>query len=248
LVEDGGGRYALRYWVGAPHLEAVFAEIHRRLDHIRARGVPVPRVIAAGHVGPAYVELSEYVDGAPPQDSDAHLIDGVLAVLRSMRHAALEDGTAWGRWLLASIDDDARNFFRPSKLRAVGGEAAAILSAAQEIMGRFAAGDLVARDIVHGDFGLGNVLARWRHRRRGRLVRLPRRVRVFRCHRTLVGARRRRRRPVRPGARPPQTRLVAAGGAGDLHGALRGPECRVGAWDRSAGRRICTRVERARHR
>ena len=160
LVEDDSGRYALRYWLGAAHLEAVFAEIHRRLDRIRARGVPVPRVIAAGHVGPAYVELSEWVDGAPPRDIDGPLIDGVLAVHQSMRHAAVGDGTTWGPWLLASIDDDARNFFRPSKLRTAGGEGAAILSAAQKIMRRFAPGGLIALDIVHGDFGLGNVLAR----------------------------------------------------------------------------------------
>ena len=52
------------------------------------------------------------------------------------------------------------NFFRPAKLRTAGGEGAVILSAAQELMERFAPGDLVARDVVHGDFGLGNVLAR----------------------------------------------------------------------------------------
>jgi aminoglycoside phosphotransferase (APT) family kinase protein len=160
LVEDDGGRYALRYWVGPADLAAVFAEIHRRLDRLRARSVPVPRVIAAGHVGSAYVELSEWIDGTAPQGSDARLIDGALAILRAMRHAAVGDGADWGRWLLASIDDGARNFFRPSRLRAAGGEGAAILSAAQGLMGRFAPGDLVARDIVHGDFGLGNVLAR----------------------------------------------------------------------------------------
>jgi Ser/Thr protein kinase RdoA (MazF antagonist) len=160
LVEDGGGRYALRYWAGPAALEAVFAEINRRLDRLRLRGVPVPRVVGAGHVGPAYVEVSEWVDGAPPQEPDDRLIDGALAVLRAMRGAALGDGAAWGRWLLASIDDDARNFFRPARLRAAGGEGAAILSAAQEVMGRYAQGDLLARDVVHGDLGLGNVLAR----------------------------------------------------------------------------------------
>ena len=160
LVEDDGGRYALRYWVGAAHLEAVFAEIHRRLDRVRLGGVPVPRVAAAGHVGTAYAELSEWIDGEPPRHLDDRLIDGALAILRSMRDAALGDGTAWGPWLLASIDDAARDFFRPAKLRTAGGEAAEILSAAQAIMGRFAPDHLTARDIVHGDFGLGNVLAR----------------------------------------------------------------------------------------
>ena len=160
LVEDEGGRSALRYWPGDAHLEAVFAEIHRRLDHLRARGVPIPRVVHADHVGLAYVELAEYVDGAPPERLDGELIDGALSLLRSMRQAAVGDGDAWGPWLLTSIEDDARNFFRPGKLRAAGGEGGAILSAAQEIMGRFTVSDLVAEDIVHGDFGLGNVLVR----------------------------------------------------------------------------------------
>ncbi|CAA9290846.1 MAG: hypothetical protein AVDCRST_MAG77-4662 [uncultured Chloroflexi bacterium] len=160
-VEDDaeGERYALRYWLGAAHLEAVFAEIYQRLDRIRVRGVPVPRSIA-GHVGPAYVELAEWMDGAPPRETDDQLIDSVLAVLRSMRHAAVGDGAAWGPWLLSSIADEARDFFRPAKLRTAGGEGAAILSAAQGIMRRFAPGDLMAEDIVHGDFGLANVLAR----------------------------------------------------------------------------------------
>lgn len=161
-VEDDavGERYALRYWPGAGHLETVFAAIHQRLDRIRARGVPVPRTIAAGHVGPAYVELAEWIDGEPPRDSDVRLVDGALAVLRAMRQCALGDGSAWGSWLLESIEDDAHSFFRPAKLRAAGGEGAAILSAAQAIMRRLAPSDLVAEDIVHGDFGLGNVLAR----------------------------------------------------------------------------------------
>jgi hypothetical protein len=128
-------------------IEAVFVEIRRRLDRLRARGVPVPRVVAAGHVGPAYVELAEWVDGA-------------LALLRSIRHAAVGDGAGWGPWLLTSIHDDAVRLFKPAKLLAVGGKGAAILSAAQAVMGRFAPGDLIARDLVHGDFGLGNVLAR----------------------------------------------------------------------------------------
>lgn len=160
FVEDDGGRYALRYWGGPADLEAVFVAIHRRLDQIRARGVPVPRVIAAGHVGPAYVELTEFIDGEPPQEIDDHLIDSALAVLQSMKGATVGDGAAWGRWLLTSIDDNARNFFRPAKLRTAGGEGAALLSAAQEIMSRFTPGDLIARDIVHGDFGLGNILTR----------------------------------------------------------------------------------------
>jgi aminoglycoside phosphotransferase (APT) family kinase protein len=160
LVEDGAGRYALRYWAGPAEIEAVFVEIHRRLDRLRVRGVPVPRVVAAGHVGPAYVELAELVDGAPPLEADARLVDGALALLRAMRHAAVGDGAEWGRWLLSSIDDDTRNFFRPGKLRDAGGEGAALLSAAQGLMGRFAPDDLAAQDLVHGDFGLGNVLAR----------------------------------------------------------------------------------------
>jgi Ser/Thr protein kinase RdoA (MazF antagonist) len=62
--------------------------------------------------------------------------------------------------LTAASSRWGRHLFRPSKLRTAGGEGAATLSAAQEVMGRFAPGDLVAQDIVHGDFGLGNVLAR----------------------------------------------------------------------------------------
>ena len=159
-VEDAGGRYALRYWRGPATIAAVFDEIYRRLDHIRARGVPVPRIIAAGHVGPAYVELAEWVDGESPRESDDRLVDGALATLGLIRHATLGDGTRWATWLLASIDDDAVNFFRPGTLRTAGGEGAAILSAAQEVMRQYAPSDLVAQDVVHGDFGLGNVLAR----------------------------------------------------------------------------------------
>jgi hypothetical protein len=97
LVEDGGGRYALRYWVGPAAIGAVFVEIHRRLERLRARGVPVPRIAAAGHVGPAYVELAEWVDGTPPRAGDDRLIDGALALLRSMRHAAV---SLWRRLLI----------------------------------------------------------------------------------------------------------------------------------------------------
>jgi hypothetical protein len=160
LVEGSDGRYAFRYWLVRPETEAVFVEIRRRLDHIRLRGVPVPHVVAAGYVGEAYAELWELVDGAPPKQVNGALIDGALEVLRLMQGTALEGGTEWARWLLTSIDDGTRNFFRPGKLREAGGESAEILSAAQQVMGRYAPEDLTARDIVHGDFGLGNVLSR----------------------------------------------------------------------------------------
>jgi hypothetical protein len=95
-VEDDGGRYALRYWPGPAAIETVFVEIHRRLDRIRARGVPVPRTVAAGHVGPGYVELAEWIDGEAPQKPDDRLVEGALAVLRSMRGCAVGDGAEWG--------------------------------------------------------------------------------------------------------------------------------------------------------
>jgi aminoglycoside phosphotransferase (APT) family kinase protein len=161
-VEDdrNGKRYALRYWAGPAGLEAVFSEIYRRLDVIRSSGVPVPRIIDAGYVGSAFVELAEWVDGEQPLVLDDSLIEGALDVLRPMRQCALAEGTQWGEWLLSSLDDDTRNFFRPGKLREAGGDGAAILSAAQAVMARFTLDDLTARDIVHGDFGLGNMLTR----------------------------------------------------------------------------------------
>jgi hypothetical protein len=159
VQDDAGVRFAFRYWAGGAPATGVFSEIHRRLDVLREGGVPIARLLGTGPVGCDYVEVAEWVDGSVPEDTTPAHVAAALDVTRLMRGAAIGDGPV-SAWLLSSIDDEAVGFGRPARLLDAGPRGVALLRAAQANMREISPADLTASDIVHCDFGLGNMLFR----------------------------------------------------------------------------------------
>src|SRR5688500_11869481 len=60
---------AFRFWTGAASAGRVFARIYARLEVLRAAGVLIPSVVAAGPAGEDFVELTEWVDGEEAENT-----------------------------------------------------------------------------------------------------------------------------------------------------------------------------------
>jgi hypothetical protein len=123
------------------------------VDKARAAGVPTPRQELAAHVDGVRVLVQQRLPGLPPQHTDAHLIEQMIAV--NDRFAGLLADTA-PRPAELYLSTDGPGFCLHEPLAAYSPRTARLLDWVHEVgaSGSIMIGD----DLTHMDFHPGNVL------------------------------------------------------------------------------------------
>ncbi|AHI00237.1 hypothetical protein GCM10010174_83440 [Kutzneria viridogrisea] len=154
----GSGRFIVK-WTRHPapwqdHVAGVTTALRRRR-------YPAPRIIAADEVDGLSYLVQEKLPGTPPQELDADQLESLISVVEMHRDGArgLERrGLGWGEQVQRDLADPEHWSLRK---RALAGHSPLGARLVADIARRAAALDvsgLPEQDIVHGDFGLGNLL------------------------------------------------------------------------------------------
>jgi aminoglycoside phosphotransferase (APT) family kinase protein len=144
-----------------PQRDDQLARTVRVVDALRRAGYPAPAYLHVGRApdGTAYY-VQQFLEGEPVADVTAGLLDQILALnaLQANRDARRIAGDQdWSRHVHCVVFED-ESHWAPA-MRAHSPDTAALLEALQALTRSLAGFTLPAGDIVHSDFGPGNVLA-----------------------------------------------------------------------------------------
>ena len=170
LVNPDRGRAVLKR-AARPQRDDQLARTVRVVDALRSVGYPAPAYLHVGRApdGSSYY-VQQFLEGEPVADITAGLLDQILALnaLQANRDARRLAGKQdWSRHVHDAVfggfggqSGQARTMRTMRAMRAHSDDAAALLEAVQALTRPLAGITLPADDIVHSDFGPGNVLAR----------------------------------------------------------------------------------------
>jgi len=160
LVDLHGTRAVLKLGT-QPQRDDQLARTARIVDALRSVGYPAPAYPHVGRApdGAAYY-VQQFLEGEAVVDVTAGLLDQILAfnALQANRAARLlAPDQDWSRHVHQVVFGDEPRW--APKLRAHSAETAALLETLQALTRPLAGVSLPSEDIVHSDFGPGNVLA-----------------------------------------------------------------------------------------
>ena len=160
LVDIDGSRAVLKR-AARPQRDDQLARTVRVVDALRHVGYPAPAYLHVGSApdGTAYY-VQQFLEGEPVADVTAGLLDQILAfnALQANRDARRIAGDQdWSRHVHCVVFEDEAHW--APAMRAHSADTAALVEALQALTRSLAGVALPADDVVHSDFGPGNVLA-----------------------------------------------------------------------------------------
>ncbi len=167
-LADPGGRRAVLKRAARPQRPDQLARTVRVVDELRSVGYPAPAYLHVGRTpdGTSYY-VQQFLEGEPVADITASLLDQILALnaLQANRDARRLAGEQdWSRHVHSVVFGGESGRTRTMRaMRAHSDDTAALLDAIQALIRPLSGVTLPADDIVHSDFGPGNVLARDGH-------------------------------------------------------------------------------------
>jgi aminoglycoside phosphotransferase (APT) family kinase protein len=155
----GRGRYVVK-WTCYPDLwPCEVAEVTARL---RSRRYPAPRVIAADRLDGIAFYVQEKLPGGPSDELDVDQLEQIIDLVELHDGAArgLSSGQAlpWGEQIHRDLADPDHWTPRKRALAAHSQRGADLVRDIERLAGRLDLSQLPADDVVHGDYGLGNML------------------------------------------------------------------------------------------
>ena len=156
----GRGRYVVK-WTWHPHLwPHNVGEVTARLRSLR---YPAPRVIAADRLDGIAFYVQEKLPGSPSDELDEDQLEQLIELVDlhagAARGLSSPGGTLpWGEQIVRDLADPGHWTPRKQALVAYSPRAADLVAAIERQAGRLDLARLPADDVVHGDFGLGNML------------------------------------------------------------------------------------------
>jgi len=161
VVWPPAGRGVLKRFVEPAHRASVLRALPL-VEHLAARGFPVPRVALCAASPEALVIVQTWCPGAAATVIDHSLVDDVLALRPLQAGLAGEaSGESWGSFVLRAT----RHGLRPEEgyclhapLQEHSARAADLLQRVRRCVDGMAPDDFVARDVTHGDLHHGNIL------------------------------------------------------------------------------------------
>ena len=144
-----------------PQRDEQLARTVRVVDALRSVGYPAPEYVHVGRApdGTAYY-VQQFLEGEPVADVTAGLLEQILALnaLQANRDARRIAGDQdWSRHVHCVVFED-ESHWAPA-MRAHSADTAALVEALQALTRSLAGVALPSDDVVHSDFGPGNVLA-----------------------------------------------------------------------------------------
>ena len=144
-----------------PQRDEQLARTVRVVDALRSVGYPAPEYLHVGRApdGTAYY-VQQFLEGEPVADVTAGLLDQILALnaLQANRDARRIAGDQdWSRHVHCVVFEDESHWAPAMRAHPAG--TAALLEALQALTRSLAGVALPSDDVVHSDFGPGNVLA-----------------------------------------------------------------------------------------
>lgn len=157
---SGRGRYVVK-WTWHPHLwQHDVAELTVRLRTLR---YPAPRVIAADRLHDMAFYVQEKLPGAPSDELDVDQLEQIIDLVEL--HAGAARGLSspastlpWGEQILRDLADPGHWTPRKQALAAHSPRGADLVRDIARQAVRLDLSRLPADDVVHGDYGLGNML------------------------------------------------------------------------------------------
>jgi len=161
VVWPPAGRGVLKRFIEPAHRASV-ARALPLVEHLAARGYPVPRVAFSAASPDALVVVQTWCPGAAADVIDHSLVDDVLA-LRTLQVAVGEEATgeSWGAFVLRATRQGLRpdeGFCLHAPLQEHSARTARLLQRVGRCVDGMAPTDFVARDVTHGDLHHGNIL------------------------------------------------------------------------------------------
>jgi aminoglycoside phosphotransferase (APT) family kinase protein len=154
LVRLPSGKLAvLSSW--PPGSAARAGEVGDLLDRLRVRGYPAPAYLAVVDCGDIVAVVQEFVAGTPPPTADPVLVQALLQ-LNDRQRSVLPAAT--GGLAELHLRSDGPGYCLHEPLRRYSGETAALRERVHRIGDELPDTVGSGRDVVHGDFHLGNVL------------------------------------------------------------------------------------------
>ena len=138
-----------------PGSAARAGEVGDLVDRLRDRGYPAPAYLAVVDCDDVVAVVQEYVAGTPPPTADPVLVQALLDLNECQRSVLLTATGGTGDLYLRS---DGPGYCLHEPLRRYSRETAALLEHVRHIGAELADSVGSGRDVVHGDFHLGNVL------------------------------------------------------------------------------------------
>jgi aminoglycoside phosphotransferase (APT) family kinase protein len=164
LVDSDGRRAVLKRAV-RPQRDDQLARTVRVVDALRRVGYPAPAYLHVGRApgGTSYY-VQQFLEGTPVADVTAELLDQILALnaLQADRDARQLAGEQdWSRHVHGAVFGGESGRARTMRaMRTHSDDTTALLDAVLALTRPLAGVTLPTDDIVHGDFGPDNVLAR----------------------------------------------------------------------------------------
>jgi|SRR5882757_1461244 len=157
----GRGRYVVK-WTWHPDLwPCEVAEVTARL---RSRRYPAPRVIAADRLDGIAFYVQEKLPGAPSDELEVEQLEQLIELVElhagAARGLSSDRALPWGEQIHRDLADPDHWTPRKRALVAHSPRAADLVRDIERLAGRLDLSQLPADDVVHGDYGLGNMLFR----------------------------------------------------------------------------------------
>jgi hypothetical protein len=138
-----------------PGSAARAGEVSDLLDRLRVRGYPAPAYLAVVDCGDIVGVVQEFVVGTPPTTADLVLVQELLQ-LNDRQRSVLPAAT--GGLAELYLRSDGPGYCLHEPLRRYSGETAALIERVRRVGEELPDSVGSGRDVVHGDFHLGNVL------------------------------------------------------------------------------------------
>ncbi|MFI9381593.1 phosphotransferase family protein [Kutzneria sp. NPDC052558] len=157
----GRGRYVVKWTWHPEQWPCEVAEVTARL---RSRRYPAPRVIAADRLDTIAFYVQEKLPGGPSDELAVEQLEQLIELVEL--HAGAACGLSshralpWGEQILRDLADPGHWTPRKRALAAHSPRGAALVHEIERLAGRLDLARLPADDVVHGDYGLGNMLFR----------------------------------------------------------------------------------------
>jgi Phosphotransferase enzyme family len=160
------GAYEVRLADGSDAVLKLFADAVVNLaaatpltDALRARGYPIPAIVAAGELDGTRYEVQQRMPGAPMEQATSGHLDAIFELVRTQRDIGLPGRGSWLEDMIASVVDGCVGYCEHGAMLRHSDETRALLERLRRVAA--AAGDatVTEADVVHCDFSPLNLLA-----------------------------------------------------------------------------------------
>jgi hypothetical protein len=127
-------------------------------DALRARGYPIPTIVAAGELGGTRYEVQQRMPGAPMEQATSGHLDAIFELVHMQRDVGLPGRGPWLEDMIASVVDGRVGYCEHGAMLGHSDETRALLERLRRVAAEASGASVTEADVVHCDFSPLNLL------------------------------------------------------------------------------------------